>query len=134
MLDLSSLYAGAFDHGEDALEALRRFPLEQIAYARVGGGEHSDGLYYDTRSDPVVPGVLALVAELCAIADVPGVVLERNGDFPSEAELAAELTAIAEAVARGSARRDPIPGDAPTRVARPRRLAGASAGARAGAQ
>ena len=128
VVDLSGLYASAFNDGRDALGALRRLPLEHVAYVRVGGGEHSDGLYYDTRSDPVVPGVLALVAELYASADVPGVLLERDGDFPSEAELSAELSAITAAVARGSARRDPIPGDEPTRVARPRRLAAAAAG------
>jgi uncharacterized protein (UPF0276 family) len=121
LLDVSNLYANAFNHGWDALEALRRFPLEQIAYVHVGGGVHRDGMYHDTHADPVVPGVLALVEELFAIADAPGVLLERDNNFPSEIELAEELAAIAAAAARGSARRNPIPGDAPTRVARPRR-------------
>ncbi len=121
LLDLSNLYANAFNHGWDALEALRRFPLQQIAYVHVGGGVHRDGMYHDTHADPIVPGVLALVDELFAIADAPGVLLERDNNFPSEHELAEELGAIAAAAARGRARRDPIPGDAPTRVARRRR-------------
>jgi len=53
----------------------------------------------------VVPGVLHLVEELCAIADPPGVMLERDDDFPPASELIAELKAIAAAVRRGGKRR-----------------------------
>lgn len=105
LLDLSNLYANAHNHGYDALEALVRFPLERIAYVHVGGGVLRDGVYHDTHAHPVVPGVLHLVEELYAIADPPGVLLERDDDFPPEAELTAELRAIADAVRCGSERR-----------------------------
>jgi len=116
LLDLSNLYANAFNHNWDPLEALRRFPLRSIAYVHVGGGVHRDGLYHDTHADPVVPGVLALVEELFAITDAPGVLLERDGNFPPEAELTDELRAITAAAQRGSARADRSR-DARTRVA-----------------
>jgi uncharacterized protein (UPF0276 family) len=115
LLDLSNLYANAFNHGWDAAEALRRFPLDSIAYVHVGGGVHRDGIYHDTHAAPVLPEVLALVEELFAVADAPGVLLERDGNFPPQAELAAELDAIAAAAARGSARADRSR-DAPTRA------------------
>ena len=105
LLDLSNLYANAHNHGYDALEALERFPLERIAYVHVGGGVMRDGVYHDTHAHPVVPGVLHLVEELCAIADPPGVMLERDDDFPPADELIAELAAIAAAVRWGSERR-----------------------------
>ena len=105
LLDLSNLYANAHNHGWDALEALERFPLDRIAYVHVGGGVFRDGVYHDTHAHPVVPGVLHLVEELCSIADPPGVLLERDDDFPPEAELNAELRAIADAVRWGSERR-----------------------------
>lgn len=105
LLDLSNLYANAHNHGYDALESLLRFPLDQIAYVHVGGGRFQDGVYHDTHTDPVVPGVLHLVEELFALTDAPGVLLERDGDFPPEAELAAELRAIADAVRWGSEHR-----------------------------
>jgi uncharacterized protein (UPF0276 family) len=106
LLDLSNLYANAFNHGYDALAMLERFPLERIAYVHVGGGEHgADGMYHDTHAHPVVPGVLALVEELFALTDAPGVLLERDDDFPPEAELFAELRAIADAVRWGSEHR-----------------------------
>jgi uncharacterized protein len=105
LLDLSNLYANAHNHGHDALEALTRFPLDRIAYVHVGGGALRDGVYHDTHADPVVPGVLRLVEELFALADAPGVLLERDDDFPPDAELLAELRAIADAVRRGGERR-----------------------------
>jgi uncharacterized protein (UPF0276 family) len=101
LLDLSNLYANAHNHGYDALESLERFPLDRIAYVHVGGGRFRDGVYHDTHADPVVPGVLHLVEELFTLTDAPGVLLERDDDFPTEAELVAELRTIAAAVRRG---------------------------------
>jgi len=105
LLDLSNLYANAHNHGYDARAALARFPLERIAYVHVGGGVHRDGVYHDTHSDPVVPGVLALVEELFMLTDAPGLLLERDDNFPAEQELALELDAIAAAARRGGDRR-----------------------------
>ena len=105
LLDLSNLYANAHNHGYDAADALGRFPLDRIAYVHVGGGVWRDGVYHDTHSHPVVPGVLGLVEELFAITDAPGVLLERDDDFPPEAELIGELAAIAAAARRGQIRR-----------------------------
>ena len=105
LLDLSNLYANAHNHGYDALEALVRFPLDRIAYVHVGGGVFRDGVYHDTHAHPVVPGVLHLLEELFALTDAPGVLLERDDDFPSEAELGAELHAIADAVRLGGEQR-----------------------------
>ena len=105
LLDLSNLYANAHNHGYDALESLVRFPLDRLAYVHVGGGRLRDGVYHDTHADPVVPGVLRLLEELFALTDAPGVLLERDDDFPPEAELVAELGAIADAVRRGREQR-----------------------------
>jgi uncharacterized protein len=52
----------------------------------------------------VAAAVLDLLAELCARHRPPGVMLERDDRFPPEAELAAELDAIAAVVARAGAR------------------------------
>ncbi|MGH2840376.1 MAG: DUF692 domain-containing protein [Solirubrobacteraceae bacterium] len=105
LLDVSNLYANAHNHGYDAVTMLARFPLDRIAYVHVGGGMHRDALYHDTHADPVVPGVLDLVEELFARTDAPGVLLERDGNFPPESELTAELRAITRAAERGAARR-----------------------------
>jgi uncharacterized protein (UPF0276 family) len=104
LLDVSNLYANAFNHGYDAIAALARFPLQRIAYVHVGGGVHRDGMYHDTHADPVVPGVLTLVEELFALTDAPGVLLERDDGFPPRDELLAEVLAIDAAAKRGAAR------------------------------
>jgi uncharacterized protein (UPF0276 family) len=105
LLDVSNLYANAHNHGYDALAALGRYPLERIAYVHVGGGVHRDGRYHDTHSDPVVTGVLELVEHLCARIDPPGILLERDDNFPGAPTVTAELEAIRAAAARGDARR-----------------------------
>ena len=105
VLDLSNLYANAHNHGYDATAELARMPLAQVAYVHVGGGVHRGALYHDTHADPIVPGVLALVEELFAHVEAPAVLLERDGDFPRDEVLLAELDAIAVAVARGRSRR-----------------------------
>jgi uncharacterized protein (UPF0276 family) len=50
--------------------------------------------------------VFDLVADLCAIATPPGVMIERDDAFPPEPELLGELDALAGAVRRGAARRE----------------------------
>jgi uncharacterized protein len=117
LLDLANLHANARNHGGDPLAFLDALPLERIAYVHVAGGVEHDGLYHDTHAHPTPPAVLELVAELCSRAavvcsaercpgrDPPGVMLERDDAYPPEAELAAELDAIAAATLLGAARR-----------------------------
>lgn len=104
LLDVSNLYANAHNHAYDALEFLDRVPLERIAYVHVGGGVERDEIYHDTHTDPLVPGVLSLLEELCARTTPPGVLLERDDNFPPPNVLASELEAIRAAVDAGADR------------------------------
>jgi uncharacterized protein (UPF0276 family) len=106
LLDVENLYANARNHGFDPVAFLDRLPLHRLAYVHVAGGVERGGLYHDTHSHAVPAGVLDLLEALCARTAVPGVLLERDDDFPSGADLHAELDAIAGAVARGSALRE----------------------------
>lgn len=105
LLDVSNLYANSVNHGGDPVEFLRRLPLERIGYVHVGGGVQHDGIYHDTHAAPVPAPVLELLEELCALCAPPGVLLERDDEFPTEAEFCAEMRAIEAAVQRGAARR-----------------------------
>jgi uncharacterized protein len=105
LLDVANLHANARNHGGDPLAFLDALPLERIAYVHVAGGVERDGLYHDTHAHPTPDAVLDLVAELCSRRDPPGVLLERDDDYPPEPELTAELDAIAAAARRGMARR-----------------------------
>lgn len=106
LLDLENVYANCRNHGGDPGRFLDRLPLSRLAYVHVAGGIERQGLYHDTHAHPVPKPVLDLLEELCGRTEVPGVMLERDDSFPSDAELTAELDALAEAVARGNRRRE----------------------------
>jgi len=97
LLDIANVYANARNYDFDPLAFLDRLPLDRIAYVHVAGGVEREGLYHDTHTAALPRGVLDLLGELCSRTTVPGVMLERDDHFPSEAELNAELDAIDQA-------------------------------------
>ncbi|MCH0538982.1 DUF692 domain-containing protein [Streptomyces sp. MUM 203J] len=94
LIDVANLHTNRVNRGDDPLKALAELPLEAVAYVHVAGGVERDGVWHDTHAHPVPEPVLELLAELAARGTPPGVLLERDDDFPAEAELGAELTAI----------------------------------------
>jgi uncharacterized protein (UPF0276 family) len=94
LVDVANLHANARNIGTDPEEFLATLPLEQLAYVHVAGGVERDGLYHDTHAHALSDAVLDLLRSLCARVDPPGVLLERDDDYPSDDELAAELAAI----------------------------------------
>jgi uncharacterized protein (UPF0276 family) len=94
LVDVANMYANARNLGQDPARLLDELPLERLAYVHVAGGEEHNGVYHDTHTHPVLPEVLDLLGELVSRAKPPGVMLERDGDYPTDAELAAELAAI----------------------------------------
>jgi uncharacterized protein len=107
LLDLANVWANARNLGGDAGHLLENIPLERLAYVHVAGGVEREGVYHDTHTAAVPRGVLDLVEALCARVDPPGVMLERDDNFPDEPALNRELDAIDAAIRRGaSARRD----------------------------
>ncbi len=105
LLDVENVYANARNRGTDPLTFFDRLPLERIAYVHIAGGAERDGKYRDTHAHAVPSEVLDLLAELSARVSIPGFLLERDDHFPPDAEIHAELDAIAAAVARGDQRR-----------------------------
>lgn len=97
LLDIANVYANAVNRGTDPTALLDRLPLERIAYVHVAGGSERGGLYHDTHTDPVPTPVLELISALCERRQPPALMLERDGDYPPAASLAAELDAIAAA-------------------------------------
>lgn len=106
LLDIENVYANARNHGWDPVDFLDRLPLERLAYVHVAGGQERNGLYHDTHAHPVPTGVLDLLEELSARTAIPGVMLERDARFPTDAELSDELARIQAAVQRGALRRE----------------------------
>jgi uncharacterized protein len=63
-----------------------------------------DGIWHDTHAHPVSQEILDILAALTERAVPPGVLLERDEDYPSDAELAAEIAAITRVLAGAGAR------------------------------
>ncbi|MFE2559276.1 DUF692 domain-containing protein [Streptomyces sp. NPDC059352] len=100
LIDVANLHTNHVNRGEDPAKALSELPVEAIAYVHVAGGVERDGVWHDTHAHPVPRPVLDVLADLASRVSPPGVLLERDDDFPPSEELAAELTVIRETVAR----------------------------------
>lgn len=111
LIDVANLHTNHVNRGEDPATALDRLPVEAIAYVHVAGGVERDGVWHDTHAHPVGAPVLDVLAELRSRVDPPGVLLERDDNFPPTAELAAELDTIRTTLAG--------PGPDPTPIAPP---------------
>lgn len=98
LIDVANLHTNHVNRGEDPAEALAALPVEALAYVHVAGGVERDGVWHDTHAHPVPHRVLEILAALCRRAAPPGVLLERDENFPAPAELAAELAAIRHTV------------------------------------
>lgn len=127
LIDVANLHTNQVNRGEDPATALDELPVEAIAYVHVAGGIERDGVWHDTHAHPVTGPVLDVLAELRSRVAPPGVLLERDDDFPPATELAGELSMIRETITATAAL---SPGPAPTDRPEP---AMAAAGAAAGA-
>jgi uncharacterized protein len=96
LLDVANLYTAQVNFGLDAVAVLDALPLTRVAYVHVAGGMLRDGLWHDTHAHPVAEEILGILGALADRVRPPGVMLERDDAYPSDAELAAELTAIRE--------------------------------------
>ncbi|WP_434447930.1 DUF692 domain-containing protein [Lentzea sp. E54] len=94
LVDVANLYANARNIGTDPERFLDEIPLERLAYVHVAGGEQHGDVYHDTHAHAVLPEVLEVLDELCSRVAPPGVLLERDDNYPSDTEIASELAAI----------------------------------------
>ncbi|GGY02317.1 DUF692 domain-containing protein [Streptomyces minutiscleroticus] len=99
LIDVANLHTNHVNRGEDPAKALDELPVEAIAYVHVAGGFERDGVWHDSHAHPVPPQVLGILADLASRATPPGVLLERDENFPSPRELEGELNAIRETLA-----------------------------------
>ncbi|MFE0652679.1 DUF692 family multinuclear iron-containing protein [Streptomyces sp. NPDC059534] len=94
LVDVANLHTNHVNRGEDPAKALSELPVDAIAYVHVAGGVERDGVWHDTHAHPVPPAVLGVLADLASRVAPPGVLLERDDDFPAARELAGELESI----------------------------------------
>lgn len=116
LLDVGNVYANAVNAGVEPGELLGSYPLERVAMIHIAGGVVEHGFYFDTHAHPVPAPVFDLLAQVFARTGPLPILLERDGDFPPFAALAAEI-ATARAIARSAPSRPTLtrPTLAPTR-------------------
>ncbi|TDE53150.1 DUF692 domain-containing protein [Nonomuraea mesophila] len=98
LVDVANLYTNQVNLKLPAVAALDVLPLEHLTYVHVAGGYEHDGIWHDTHTKVAPQPVLDLLTELCARATPPGVLLEWDDDYPSDAVLANELSRIRTAM------------------------------------
>lgn len=106
LIDVANLHTNHVNRGEDPAKALAELPLEAIAYVHVAGGFERDGVWHDSHAHPVPQPVLDILTDLASRISPPGVLLERDENFPEPAVLEGELEAIRGAVEKGRAVRE----------------------------
>ncbi|MYS90641.1 MULTISPECIES: DUF692 domain-containing protein [Streptomyces] len=105
LIDVANLHTNHVNRAEDPAKALAELPLEAIAYVHVAGGFERDGVWHDSHAHPVPRPVLDILSDLASRVSPPGVLLERDENFPEPAELEAELASIRRAVEAGAVER-----------------------------
>ncbi|MGW4169631.1 DUF692 domain-containing protein [Streptomyces chartreusis] len=105
LIDVANLHTNHVNRGEDPAKALAELPLEAIAYVHIAGGFERDGVWHDSHAHPVPQPVLDVLTDLASRVSPPGVLLERDENFPEPAELERELGAIRGALEKGAAER-----------------------------
>ena len=98
LIDVANLHTNHVNRGEDPAQALDELPVEAIAYVHVAGGFERDGVWHDSHAHAVPPAVLDILADLASRVRPPGVLLERDDNFPEPVELEKELAAIRQTV------------------------------------
>ncbi|MGM9380477.1 DUF692 domain-containing protein [Streptomyces antibioticus] len=115
LIDVANLHTNHVNRGEDPAKALAELPLEAIAYVHVAGGFERDGVWHDSHAHPVPASVLDILADLASRVSPPGVLLERDENFPEPGELERELDAIREAVGEAVGEASSVGGEASPR-------------------
>ncbi|MGW7044633.1 DUF692 domain-containing protein [Streptomyces avermitilis] len=132
LIDVANLHTNHVNRGEDPAKALDELPVEAIAYVHVAGGFERDGVWHDSHAHPVPRPVLDILTDLASRTTPPGVLLERDENFPEPAELERELGAIRETLEKAGAGASAGAARAATRAAAELTAVGAIAGPRRG--
>ncbi|MFF8101373.1 DUF692 domain-containing protein [Streptomyces sp. NPDC016640] len=106
LVDVANLHTNHVNRGEDPAGALAGLPLEAVAYVHVAGGFERDGVWHDSHAHPVPRPVLDILTDLASRVSPPGVLLERDENFPGADEMERELGAIRGAVEDGARKRE----------------------------
>jgi hypothetical protein len=96
LLDVNNLYVNSRNHSFDAVDYLKRIPLERVVQIHMAGHSHVDDNVIDTHGAAVVDAVYDLLGEVLRRTRVHAVMLERDQHFPPFTEIIGELDRFRE--------------------------------------
>lgn len=99
LLDVTNLYINARNHRFDARRWLRELNASRIVQLHIVGYAQHDGAWQDQHDAAVQDDLLELARDV--VAHAPGVraiIVERDDNFPSPEEMAAELRRLEAAL------------------------------------
>lgn len=91
LLDIHNVVANRNNFGIDPQEVLEKLPLENVIQVHLAGGRWSNGRYVDSHDAPIDEEVWELYENLLERVKPRAVIIERDGNFPSDDELATDL-------------------------------------------
>jgi len=106
LLDVNNVYVNAINHRFDPVEFIDGLPASRVVCLHVAGHyDEADDLKIDTHGSAVIDPVWALLAQARARFGPRPALLERDFNFPTYAELRAELQQMRRILRGGDAAR-----------------------------
>lgn len=91
LLDVNNIYVSSINHGFSAHDFLRGIPVDRVRQMHLAGHQRNGDFLIDTHDARVCEPVWALYALAAERFPSAAVMIERDGNIPPLAELAAEL-------------------------------------------
>jgi uncharacterized protein (UPF0276 family) len=95
LLDVNNVYVSAHNHGFDAGDYLRAFPMQAVGEIHLAGHSRAEtengvGLLIDTHGEAIADPVFALYAQVLEMTGKVATLIERDNAVPDWPVLAAE--------------------------------------------
>jgi uncharacterized protein (UPF0276 family) len=91
LLDITNLYTNSVNFGYNPYEFLNNIPLNRVVQLHFVGGHWHNDLLIDSHSSSTFPEVWDLMKEVVSKANIKGIILERDDNFPTFEEIITEV-------------------------------------------
>jgi uncharacterized protein (UPF0276 family) len=91
LLDVTNLFINSRNHGFDPIAWLHELDPSKIRQLHIVGYSREGNRYTDAHARPIQNELIELASEVASYARVEAVILERDEDIPSVAELEVEI-------------------------------------------
>lgn len=94
LLDVNNVIVNSINHKFDAKEFVSQLQLDRVVQIHVAGHKRIGDYIIDTHGAPVIDPVFDLLDFVLQRAEVKGIMLERDQNFPEFSQILAELNQL----------------------------------------